>query len=787
MEFSCIGLVRTLRCRSRAIGEFARVFALAILCLAWPLQSQAQSAQATPGAAIAPEAEMQAGALAFRKGDFTQALARWGSAATAYAAAGNLEGQTTALMRSAEAELNLGRSPNAVERLQQARALAERSGNATLLLSVEASLGNAYVLTGRDADAERLLRASIERARAARNAEITAQALNNLGNLYALTRRYDEARRSYREAIAVADAAGSKRIAIRASTNLARALADDGRNGEVIALLGVLGGEIRAQAPSHEKAYDLISLGRLYARLIESGIEPASVLTLRAYTALNDALAVAEGLRDARAQSFALGYLGELYENARRYDEALQFSQRAIFAAQQADAPELLYRWQWQSGRVLKAQGRTDQAILAYQHAVGTLREVRRDLVAGGSRTSFRDSVGLVFFELADLLLQRSGTLKDPKLVTQNLVDARSAVEVLKGAELQDYFQDDCVTALRARTTGIDRLASNTAALYPIVLPDRLELLLSMPEGIRRYTTKVDSATLTREIRAFRVLLEKRTTHQYLPHAQKLYTWLIAPIAAELDKAGIDTLVIVPDGALRTIPLTALHDGKQFLVARYAVATTPGLTLTDPQPIERGQVQVMLNGLTEGVQGFAPLPYVGEELASVQKLYGGTILENKQFTVARMEKDLGEKPFQIVHIASHGQFNSDVSKTFLLTYDGRIGMNKLEQILGQTRFRTEAVELLTLSACQTAAGDDRAALGLAGVAIKAGARSALASLWTVNDPASAKLVSDFYRELKDPKLSKAKALQQAQLALLKDPRYRHPNYWSAFLLIGNWL
>src|SRR5262245_20190814 len=114
-------------------------------------------------------------------------------------------------------------------------------------------------------------------------------------------------------------------------------------------------------------------------------------------------------------------------------------------------------------------------------------------------------------------------------------------------------------------------------------------------------------------------------------------------------------------------------------------------------------------------------------------------------------------------------------------------MNKLEQILGLSKFRTDAVELLTLSACETAAGDDRAALGLAGVAIKAGARSALATLWTVNDPASAELVSAFYRQLQDPSSSKARALQQAQLGMLKDARYRQPSYWSAFRLLGNWL
>jgi CHAT domain-containing protein len=304
---------------------------------------------------------------------------------------------------------------------------------------------------------------------------------------------------------------------------------------------------------------------------------------------------------------------------------------------------------------------------------------------------------------------------------------------------------------------------------------------------MKRFTTRVPAETLTSEIRAFRLLLEKRTTHQYYPHARKLYDWLIAPIAAELDRQQVDTLVIVPDGALRTIPLAALHDGEQFLIARYALVTTPGLTLTDPRPLPRERVQLLLNGLTESVQGFAPLPYVAEELQTIHKIYGGTILQNGQFTLSNMEKGLEQTPYSIVHIASHGQFDSDSEKTFLLTYEGKLSMDKLEQFLSLSKFRTEAVELLTLSACQTAAGDDRAALGLAGVAIKAGARSALATLWTVNDPASALMVSDFYRHLHVTGVSKAKALQQAQLGVLKDIRYRHPNYWSAFLLIGNWL
>jgi CHAT domain-containing protein len=676
-----------------------------------------------------------------------------------------------ALLQAAQADLALGRNPAAVEKLE--RALAANPSE-PLAAEVQGRLGNAYLASGRLADAERSLSSAVDRARKAGQPQIVAAALIDLGNLRAAQGRFADAQPLYREAAKL----GDKALAARASTNLARALADDGRRAEALALLPALTTELGALPASRDKAYGLVSAGRLYARLGD-GTRGARVL--------RDALAAADAANDARARSAALGYLAELYEQGGRREEALQLAQRAIAAAEEADAPELLFRWQWHKARLLKAKGERDEAILAYQHAVSTFGTVRADLAAAPGRGSFRESVGPLFSELADLQLEQSGRQSDAKQVATSLADARSTMELLKGAELQDYFQDDCVTALRARTTGIDQLAPQTAALYPIILSDRLELLLTLPDGMKRFTSRVDADTLTREIRSFRQLLEKRTTHQYYPHARRLYDWLIGPIAAELQRQRIDTLVIVPDGALRTIPLAALHDGEQFLIARYALATTPGLTLTDPRPLARQHVRLLLNGLTDGVQGFPPLPYVAQELDAIQKLYGGTVLRNGQFTVSNMEKDLEATPYSIVHIASHGQFSGDVDKTFLLTYEDRLSMTKLEQFLGLSKFRTEPVELLTLSACETAAGDDRAALGLAGVAIKAGARSAVATLWTVNDPGSALVVSEFYRALRDPGVSKAKALQQAQLVALKDPRYRHPNYWSAFLLIGNWL
>ena len=282
-------------------------------------------------------------------------------------------------------------------------------------------------------------------------------------------------------------------------------------------------------------------------------------------------------------------------------------------------------------------------------------------------------------------------------------------------------------------------------------------------------------------------MLVKRTTWEFLPHAQRLYDWIIRPMEKDIDAAKPDTIVFVPDGALRTIPMGALHDGKQFLITRYPIAVTPSLNLADPRPFKRENAKLLSLGLTKAVQGFPGLPYVSDELKTLQEIYGGTLLMDENFRLSNVESELKKNPFSMVHIASHGQFGGNVENTFLLAYDEKFNMDRLGEYVGLFRFREEPLELLTLSACETAAGDDRAALGLAGVAVRTGARSALASLWHVNDPASYELITEFYRQLRNPLISRAAALQAAQMKLIADQRYDHPGYWAPFLLINNWL
>jgi CHAT domain-containing protein len=512
-------------------------------------------------------------------------------------------------------------------------------------------------------------------------------------------------------------------------------------------------------------------------------------LKLRAFETLQKAKDTARELGDRRGESYALGHLGHLYEKNGQFEEALDLTRQAVAVSQKAMATESLYQWHWQTARILRNQGEWDSARQAYQRAISVLQPIRSEVsIAYQVRTeTFREGVGKIYFELADLLLTRAKIVSEKELGPQYLIEARNTIEDFKAAELQDYFQEDCVEPSQTLTQTLNTASPNTAILYPILLKDRIELIANFPSGLKQYTSGVSDNDVTQVARRFRLELQELTNQRFQASSKQLYDWLIKPLEEDLAKENIQTLVFVPDGALRAIPIAALHDGERFLIEKYALATTPGVTLTDPKPLNRASMNILSLGITESVQGFPALPYVGKEMKSLQGMYKGKQLLNEDFVVKSMRQQLKDEDYNIVHIASHGLVESNVENTFVLAYDEKITMNRLAELVGLFRFRKSPLELLTLSACETAAGDDRAALGLAGVAVKAGARSALATLWFIDDAVTSDLIGEFYQQLNNPKISKAQALQAAQRKILEYPEYRHPNFWSPFLLINNWL
>jgi filamentous hemagglutinin family protein len=677
--------------------------------------------------------------------------------------------------------------------LQAAFAKAEAAGDVSRAAAIRADLA-ASALALRAFEAARVqLDAAQAEAEAAQAEVLLALLAVRRADLAAVQQRGEAAGAGYRDAVARAEAAGALGLAAQAHAGAARAALEVGALAEarqhIEAARAGLGSVEDGASRRAAQLHVAVSASRLAQ---QAGTGEA---LLAAHALLSEAQAAAQAAGDARSRSFAEGELAELYARQHRVEEALVLTRRALASAEQSEAAgdgvssDARMRWHGLAGRLFWEQGRAHQAVESYGRAVSIAEETGQDTRAryGAGPAWFQAEVVRIYRERVDALLQAAGPGVSEAQRQALLAAARETMEGLKVAELRDYFRDECVAELQASERGVESLDPTAAVIYPIVLPDRLELLVSGPKGLERHTVAVDQAALEAEVRRFRLLLEKRTTHEYLDPAEQLHAWLIAPYAETLAGQGVDTLVFVPGGALRTVPMAALYDGNEFVVQRFAVAVTPSLRLLAPKPLDPASATLLLAGVSEPVQGFPELPGVLRELAGVESLYGGRVLLDGAFATDGFEQALASGRPGVVHIASHAEFTGDPKTSFVLTHDDRLSMEKLSSLVRSVRAGDEPVELLLLSACETAAGNDRAALGLSGVAVRAGARSAIGSLWSVSDAAAAKLVVGFYRGLGEPGSSKARAMQQAQAALLETPRYRHPFYWAPFLVINNWL
>jgi len=502
------------------------------------------------------------------------------------------------------------------------------------------------------------------------------------------------------------------------------------------------------------------------------------------------AIELARDLGDLRATAYALGNLGGVYEKNQHWLEAQKCTEQALLLSQNVslNAPDLAYLWQWQLGRIRWRGGAkdVDGAIAAYTAAFNTLQSVRNDLVpiSRDGQFDFRDKIEPVYRELVDLLLQ--GGEPSP----ENLKQARNVIEALQVAELDNFFREACI---QPREVNIDNIDKESAVIYPIILKNSLEVIIKLPglDRLKHYRTKIDSKTVKETLGKLRKEIvepgsPKRAEVNKL--LQDVHSWLLKPVKTDLDKSNVKTLVFVLDGELRNIPMATLYDGSRYLIESYSVVLAPGLSLIDARQLNLGNIKILTAGISEARQGFAALPNVEKELKEIKSQVSSIVLLNSEFIDLSLRAKINSNESRIVHLATHGKFSSNAEDTFIISWDKRININELNQLLkSKNEKQSRPIELLVLSACQTAAGDNRATLGLAGVAVRAGARSTLASLWNIGDESTSVLMKQFYKELLTNKRTKAEALRQAQLFLLKNPKYNNPKTWSPYILVGNWL
>lgn len=399
--------------------------------------------------------------------------------------------------------------------------------------------------------------------------------------------------------------------------------------------------------------------------------------------------------------------------------------------------------------------------------------------------------------------------------------DVVAEIDQLFEDEFEDYFGEDLTNAnvtaesLRETLKTIEQQTGKRAVvIYARHLPEGLELVLVLPEDnyIRKLVPAANITTLKSTVEEFQKMVQDITESRgYLPTAQQLYQWLIAPLESDLDALDIDTLIFCMDGGLRQLPMAALHDGKQFLIENYSIGSIPSVSLTNTryQPVKDAQILAM--GATEFAD-LSALPTVATELKIItQTLWTGESFLNEEFTLSNLKTESRRQPFEIIHLATHAEFNDgNPSNSYIQLWDTKLRLNQVRQL---EWYLPPPIELLVLSACQTALGSIEAELGFAGLAVQTGVKSAVASLWYVGDEATLSLMSGFYAQLRLPDITiKAEALRQAQLAMLREQVYfeggkltgiegldvalpglgtranqrlSHPYYWAGFTIIGS--
>ena len=444
---------------------------------------------------------------------------------------------------------------------------------------------------------------------------------------------------------------------------------------------------------------------------------------------------------------------------------------------------------------------------------VGVKTSVNQDPLTGNSSYAWQipgvGSLNTGRINLANLLAQG------------NLNEALSAIDDLFESEYEEYLGEDIagekvsIESIRNTLKTIkDETGTNPVIIYAISLPEQLELVLVLPEGppIRKVISAANATALQQTLTEFRdTVTDRDRPTAYLDSAQRLYSWMIAPVESQLKSLGIDTLIFSMDAGLRTIPMAALHDGKQFLVEKYSLGSIPSVSLTNSRYKAVKNTRVLAMGASQ-FQQLDPLPAVPEELKAITQQFGSEkYFLNEEFTLTNLKNQRQQQPIEIIHLATHADFQpGDATNSYIQLWDNQLKLDQLRQ-LGWNQ--PPQIELLVLSACRTAVGDAQVELGFAGLAVQAGVKSALASLWSVSDGGTLALMSEFYRQLNQPDVTiKAEALRRAQIAMLRgqlhvesgqlrgtgvvgtiplppelpeNQDFSHPYYWAAFTIIGS--
>jgi filamentous hemagglutinin family protein len=482
-----------------------------------------------------------------------------------------------------------------------------------------------------------------------------------------------------------------------------------------------------------------------------------------------------------------------------------------------------------QSGRILEAQQALDLSILEeIETYLGSSVTRKNQALPPDLITPAQKSLYQAFTNLQNRFTQAQSELKLPNLRSDRQVALEKISNQTKG-ELEKLLAQPEMALLakaisevnlRQLQQDLQSLAQPTVMIYPLIRSDRLELILIPPKGdpIRR-TTRLDSKQLFAEISSFRRSLETVFDPALDPKvsAQKLYQWLIAPLEADLTKIGAKAILYAPNAQLRYVPLAALYDGDRWLVERFQINNITAASLQDFSAQIEKPKQILAAAVTKSSNlqvgdrqvTFEELPYAQQEIDNLSAIFpqNTSQLQDKSFSAKRMLSQAQSST--ILHLATHAFFRPGKPEDSFILF----GNNERQTLADVARWSIPNIDLIVLSACDTAAGqilgNGQEILGFGYLMQQSGARAAIASLWAVDDGGTQALMDIFYSLLKQPGMSKAEALRQTQIALItgkhsalgKDAAriqqnltnrlpasvldyLSHPYYWAPFILIG---
>jgi CHAT domain-containing protein len=712
---------------------------------------------------------------------------------------------------------SLGKYDKAIEfqlqRLVIAREIKDRRGEGTSL----GNLGNVYYSLGKYDKVIDFYLQSLAIKQEIKDRLGEGTSLGNLGNVYYSLGKYDKAIDFHLQSLAIK-----------------REIKD--RLGEG-ASLGNLG-NVYYSLGKYDKAIDFYLQRLVIAREIKDRLgEGQSLGNLGiAYQALGkydqaiefflQSLAIKREIKDRLGEGQSLNNLAVAYSKLNRDREAMISYLQALTIVREVGDRDGEGVALANLGDILSRAKRPELAILFYKQSINIREAIRKDIrkLDKDIQKSYLETVSSSYKRLANILLQQG-----------RVMEALQVIDLLKVQELEDYLKNikgsdrsaqgvrllepekaisDKLLAVSFENSPeinsqlankiqqlpkseinkvpdyLQKIPQGTVLLYPLILSDRLEIILFSPNTIPiSRTVKISQKELETLVIDFKAALLDPSNEDAKETATTLYQLLIKPIEAELVQAKATTILYAPDGQLRYIPIAALYDGKQWLAEKYQISNLIAYSLFDFASNPKTQPNILAGafGGKAGDKKFGQdgLPATLTEVQMIANSFNNSVtLIEDQFSRQAIESKF--KNHNLLHLATHAEFNKGTpDQSFIIFGNGdKIFLNEIAD------WQIPNIDLIVLSACQTGLGDLGDGVEILGFGYqvqKAGAKNAIASLWKVNDIGTQALMAAFYSELQKGDVTVTEALQRAQVSLIKSSEFNHPNYWSAFFAIGNGL